>query len=585
MRHFSMCAEPAPSELPRVLSTLITMDRMYGRGYTCVISGNRSLKTYVEKFPYNFRGAIEVVEALEADVAGEPLYNTMMRSIDIMAHGVRTYGNTIHVSTHALHVNPMEIPDDIGDVGVVRRSIDAPAGKPAGAYHVDLVYLASMECCDYLSKLFKDLTDEAEKEFYERQAAAKADEPEPDPDVEVVVSFDDIDDEFNNLAPEVTAKYITLWRELPHRLVERFRIERFLPFNACVASEDYFTADKAVLWAETDCHFGVLPPVSEKEQEEQGEQGEQEQGEQEQREQEQRKRVNIMLIMPRLNAREPVVVELNQHIVRRQANRSSVHASLVHMHVAGTKLPLCVPREEGVGIWDRRTDPPGLRALFQLIASVHYGDYFAVFDSPADYYSFGGYALTDKPGMHWLTNQVALFGKLLICNHDASLLAIKDSLPIRSEFLCYYSDEPGKLEAYVETRSKQPKEPAAHEIVEFLSDGAVTAHDADGSVSTCSSVGWTFEERMDRIAEARFIAVESHDVNLVANALAVGTIPVFPNDLEIPGLEEGTHYVRQAAYSAGATKHGSMKKACRAYYHDCMSVRAVANKLLSHDLV
>ena len=132
-----------------------------------------------------------------------------------------------------------------------------------------------------------------------------------------------------------------------------------------------------------------------------------------------------------------------------------------------------------------------------------------------------------------------------------------------AEFLCYYSDEPGKLEAYVETRTKQPEEPAAHEIVEFLSDGAVTARDADGSVSTCSSVGWTFEERMDRVAESRFIAVESHDVNLVANALAVGTIPVFPDDLEVPDLEEGVHYVRQTAYSAGITGHSTMKKACK----------------------
>ena len=111
-----------------------------------------------------------------------------------------------------------------------------------------MLRLSSLSC-------LRILPTRPEKEFYERQAAAKADEPEPDPDVEVVVSFDDIDDEFDNLAPEVTAKYIALWRELPHRLVERFMIERFLPFNACVASEDYFTADKAVLWAETNDHF------------------------------------------------------------------------------------------------------------------------------------------------------------------------------------------------------------------------------------------------------------------------------------------------------------------------------------------
>ena len=207
-----------------------------------------------------------------------------------------------------------------------------------------------------------------------------------------------------------------------------------------------------------------------------------------------------------------------------------------------------------------------------------YNDYFSLTEDVIEYYSFNNYLLTDKPGMMWLTNNVRKYTQVLMCNYDKSLLDIKDTLPIPTKFFAYYSDHPEELDCYaLNNTNKKTKQ-----IVEIDARKTMRLSIQKGFRWKKREMGdLTFIDKMNAISVSKYIRIRTYDVNMFANALAVSTIPVIPDDMEVQGLVEDRHYVRESKYTDDL-KHSNMKINCRRYYENEIAPDMVIKKLLNH---
>ena len=98
------------------------------------------------------------------------------------------------------------------------------------------------------------------------------------------------------------------------------------------------------------------------------------------------------------------------------------------------------------------------------------------------------------------------------------------------------------------------------------------------------STDFTFEDKMDAISNSRFILIKDYDVNLIANALAVSTIPVIADHIHILDLVENKHYVKESKYKHNM-KYAEIKKNCSEYYQDNISTEGYRSKLFDHILI
>ena len=88
---------------------------------------------------------------------------------------------------------------------------------------------------------------------------------------------------------------------------------------------------------------------------------------------------------------------------------------------------------------------------------------------------------------------------------------------------------------------------------------------------------------MNAISVSKYIGIRTYDVNMIANALAVSTIPVVPDEMEVQGLVEDRHYVRESKYTDDL-KHSNMKNNCRRYENE-IAPDMIIKKLLNHVFV
>ena len=103
-----------------------------------------------------------------------------------------------------------------------------------------------------------------------------------------------------------------------------------------------------------------------------------------------------------------------------------------------------MPKRDGISIWDRTNDPPGLYELIDMITEN--SDYFGKVEAYVDYFSFNNFILTDKPSKYWLNNNVRKYTGFFLCNYDSSLDQAIQKIQKPSLFGFYYSDHPKLLE-------------------------------------------------------------------------------------------------------------------------------------------
>ena len=560
MKHFSVCMEKS-SDARKILSVLLSIETYHKDDYSCIISANKSARDFINNFPFTFTGKIEILDEIDEKT---DFYNLVLRKINLIKYAVNKFGNTIHISTDIFQIRPMEIPDNVGDIAFIKKYSGHAPDMESQQYSLDVLYLENTKYCDFVVGLFDKLIDEERKKH-----EAEYEDQDEDEDIS---SCDDEDKttervEFHHLSANMIDNYKELWKNVTVSLVKEYSISEFLSFRTSLGSEDFFSYDKPLNMHQIDKDFVVTTKDKVDEIDE-------ETGETVSKTVESKH--EYIFVAPRINQHAPQIQDVNRAMFSRLVSYKLSNMSIINLKYSKTKMDFVCPKKDGIGIWNREKDAPGLHNLFSYFVE-RYGDYFSLTEDIIEYYSFNNYLISDKPGMIWLTNNVRKYTELLMCNHDQSLLDIKDSLPIPSRFFAYYSDHPKELEHYVLTKNNK----SSKQLLEIDNESGEYVFRKGDIVERIDSSDFTFKDKMDAISIAKFVLVKDYDINLIANALAVSTIPVVADHIDVQDLVEGKHFVRQSKYSDNM-KYSHMKGNCIRYYESSISPESVVKKLLNH---
>ena len=191
-----------------------------------------------------------------------------------------------------------------------------------------------------------------------------------------------------------------------------------------------------------------------------------------------------------------------------------------------SKIEFVMPKREGIGIWDRTDDSPGLYELIDMITEEN--DYFGKIEAYIDYFSFTNFIITDKPSYYWLNNSVKKYSGFFLCNYDDTLDAAIDKINLPHQFGFYYSDYPKLLEEYSQKDTKKTKF-----CIKIYKDTIYYEYELSRQQMSLQEkniiVIKTPEEKLQIIAETEFVLFDNIDINLFANCFGLKAIPVLNN--------------------------------------------------------
>jgi len=162
------------------------------------------------------------------------------------------------------------------------------------------------------------------------------------------------------------------------------------------------------------------------------------------------------------------IIAVNKEMYSRLASYNIIYMLLVNLKFAKSKIEFVMPKRDGISIWDRTDDPPGLYELIDMITEN--SDYFGKVEAYVDYFSFNNFILTDKPSKYWLNNNVRKYTGFFLCNYDNSLDQAIQKIQKPSLFGFYYSDHPKLLEEISDQTVEKTKfciEILSNKIIEY----------------------------------------------------------------------------------------------------------------------
>ena len=540
MVNYSIAAE-RPKDKKKILTLLLMLD-VYNSDYTVTVSCDTGTRDYIESFPHDFSGAVELVCDMPDN---ETLSDILRRKFILMQRCITLYGNTLHISADLFAIRGFVLPEDIGDIAFIRKQSQHAPDCEEQQYSIDILYVADAACVDYMIQLFVDTLD-----------AMLTDSPD-----EIVADS----------VKEVTSACMETWSTLSLRLIEKFNIKKFLDFNVCVGSEDFFSFENPLVMNKLTRSFHYCVPTPT--QEDTSDCCE---------------NFPVYFVNVRVDSPAPPLLSLNNRLLTALVNHDTRNMGLINLRFGSNKMELIVPKKDGIGIWNRSRDDHGFYELIDLMVE-EYGDFLGRVDADVEYFSLCNLLLMDKPGMHWLTNNVRKYSKFLMCNYSSDLTNTAKQLPIPSEFLCYHSDQPRRLE---EIRSAYAARKKVYDII-VSDEDTMTAFrylPKSGKLKekhVHDTTDMTWEKKYGIIAKSKFVVVDwvEPDVNFVANCLAMRVVMIVKNDIQLMGIERNEHYIHYDDLKELFSTYRDLADACDEYYDNNVSARSVAAKLLNHVFV
>ena len=237
--------------------------------------------------------------------------------------------------------------------------------------------------------------------------------------------------------------------------------------------------------------------------------------------------VNISAVNIRATQLENQIIAVNKEMYSRLASYNIIYMLLVNLKFAKSKIEFVMPKRDGISIWDRTDDPPGLYELIDMITEN--SDYFGKVEAYVDYFSFNNFILTDKPSKYWLNNNVRKYTGFFLCNYDNSLDQAIQKIQKPSLFGFYYSDHPKLLEEISDQTLEKSKfciEIGKTKIIEYELSKKKTSL-IQKSILNYSSA----REKLDIISQTQYVLYDKIDINLFANCLGLRAVPVIKNNL------------------------------------------------------
>ena len=561
MIHYSVSMEKTSDK--RKILTLLMMIDIYNTEYTITLSCDEATQKYVQSFPYRFSGSLDFVCDMPET---ENFVEMIRRKLSLIRHCITKLGSTLHMSVDLISVRKFSLPSDIGDIAFVKKHCLPAPDHDEQQYNLDLLYVSSTQYVDFIEKLIEEGVSEVESDNYNQESE--------DTDV-------DSQQAEASLKKRMIEKCQNIWSLLALKLVDHFSVDKFLDFNSCIGSEDFFAYDNILKIENIDKNFSCVFY------EDQNKDGEKDtEGSKETSDPAIISEHPIYFVNVRLDQMAPPVQLLNKQLFSKLVNYNIRYMAIINLRFNAKNLEFTVPKRDGIVIWDRSQDSPGMYELIDLMVD-EYSDFLTKTEVDIEYFSFNNFLLFDKNDKVWLTNNVKKYTEFFICNYDSELPKVADTLPIPNKFLCYYSDEPRKLE---NNRNIYISRKKAYDVVSIRANTIKTfkylsRSDTLREKDTIDTTDMTWERIYGIISKSKFVMIDTIDVNLIANCLAMQVVIISNKDITLLDIEKNKHYIHYDEIKDRFGMYKELANECNKYYIDNISPKGVALKILNHVFV
>lgn len=554
MKNFSIQME-RKQHFNKILSLLIMIDTCENE-YTCTISCDQNTRNYVENFPYHFSGLIIFI--CNMPDTQESFYEVVERKLNLIEFCIDEYGDTINIAPSLLMLRKFDLPEtDAKILFVERHGFGLSGERDQYKFNFDLLYVKDKSFIEFIQNEFIKLKNiqeekeeqkqEEEEELEEQENSTEKKEPEK--------SFPD--------------KCKELYHNISVKLIEHFELTDFFSFNYCISSEDFFSYSDQLKFQDvtSDLHYIFSDETSDSD----GDTNKV------------IPKYPIYFANVRVGQLSPPIKALSVKFVNKIVNYNVKFMCIVNMKYNNKGFELVVPKRDGIIIWNRNNDPPGLYELFDIFVES-YSDYFKKTEANIEYFSLNNFLLFDKPTKIWITNNVRKYTNFLFCNYDNELLNVVDELPIPSHFMFYYSDEPKKLEKLLKTFTIDSKQ---HDIVTIEED-ELTIFKYNKQTQDYTFVDnyyikdFCWEDKYEIISKSKFILLDSMDTNLIANCISLQVIPISNKKIKLLDIQQNIHYIDNNDIPDKFADYEILADNCKKYYLENINPNAIIRKLMNH---
>jgi len=539
-----------------LLATLISIDFLY-KNYNVLIACSEKTKKYILNFPLKYIGNINW---LILDDLDDNNIRYSKNLILAMKHAINLFGDALYIDCRINIINKININEDIKNqgIGFISRSVGYMESNIEQKYITNLLYIKDIKYINIIDNFYRENIEEWDNYLIDNFSI----------------------DELRN----INKKIVGFNLKLPTFLKNEYKLDKFLPHETLISTEDFFAIndkirlkDITLAWEipknlvkerDNNIDIKVYNDLSNNDLSNNdlsnndlsnndlsnndlsnNDLSNNDLSNNEiiaKEEEEDTSLVKICSLNIRSCQIDNQIVAVNKEMYSRMANYNIIYMLLINLKYASSKIEFVMPKREGIGIWDRTDDPPGLYELIDMITEEN--DYFGKIEAAVDYFSFTNFIITDKPSYYWLNNNVRKYSGFFLCNYDDSLDIAINKINIPSHFGFYYSDYPKLLEEYSEKNIEKSRfciEIYKNKIIEYeLSKRQTSLHQKN--IINISSA----EEKLRIIGESEFVLFDNIDINLFANCFGLKSVPVLKNtcisnfkDKNIYMLNCNTNYI------------------------------------------
>jgi hypothetical protein len=469
-----------------LLATLISIDFLY-KNYNILIACSDKTKEYLLNFPLKYNGNITwlILDNLDDNNIRYP-----KNMIIAMNNAVELFGEALFIDYRVDIINKIHISDEIKTqgIGFVSRSVDYIATNIEQKYILDILYINDVKYLNIIDNLYRGNIDEW-------------------------ANFS-VDNYSNDELREINKKIVIFNIKLSTIIKNECNLDKFFPHETLISTEDFFAYNNKLQLKDITLKWEIpknlvterIKVLEEVKKEDTS-------------------LINISCLNIRSTQVDKEIVLINKEIYSRMANYNIIYMLLINLKYSKRKIEFVMPKREGIGIWDRKDDPPGLYELIDMITKDNV--YFDKIYMPLDYFSFTNFIITDKPSHYWLNNNITKYSGFFICNYDDTLDTAINKINIPSQFGFYYSDYPKLLEEYSQEDTEKSRfciEIYKDKIIEYeLSEDQISLHKKKIIIIN------TPEEKLQIIAETTFVLFDNVDINQLANCFGLKAVPVLNN--------------------------------------------------------
>ena len=492
-----------------MLSTLISIDFIY-ENYHILIACSEKTKNYILNFPLHFTGTISW---LILDNLDDNNIRYAKNIVCSLKKALNIYNDVLYIDCRIDLLNQIIISDKIKNqgIGFISRNVEYTKENLYQKYITNILFISKSTYIDDIDKYLSD-------------------------NIEEWAEYDSEKYDFDKLK-DINKRFVTFFYSIGITLKNLHNLEHFINHATLISTEDFFAFGNRLSIKNISKDFKISSKyIREKDILDLSEnvldlsenvldlsENVLDLSENKISEEIPEEFFNISALNIRSAHIDKNIIAVNKELYNRMAQFNILYVLLINLKYSNNKIEFIIPKRDGIGIWNRNNDTPGMYELIDMITENN--EYFGKAEAYLDYFSFNNFILTDKPSYYWLNNNIRKYNGLFLCNYDNTLESELKKNNKHYELGFYYSDYPKLLEEFAEKsfiKKRYCIEIYKNKIIEYeLSKRKFSI--VQKNVININ----TPEEKLNIIAESNLCFFNDLNINNLTNCLALECVPIF----------------------------------------------------------